>query len=216
MSASDAKPIPIKGSAYRVYFPIYKNDGTVITGWAGAAATISKDGATSTSASGTPTEIASSWGIGYLDLTSSEMNVDCLLIKVTVTNTSALPQILALYPQEAGDILATIEALNADTVDATALAADAAAEVAAAVSDELLSSHTTPGSLAQSITDIRSKALLITAENVSFHRADRPDHRRSDAGARRRLHRQQWADAAAVVERRLDALQPDQRRQPQL
>src|SRR4051794_28903350 len=104
MASSDALPIPRKNAAYRVYFPILKNDGTIITGWTSAAATISKDGATSASATNTPTEIASSWGIGYLDLTSTEMNADAVIVKATVTNSSALPQVLVLYPQEAGDI----------------------------------------------------------------------------------------------------------------
>src|SRR3954468_8722561 len=108
MASSDALPIPRKNAAYRVYFPILKNDGTIITGWTSAAATISKDGATSASTTNTPTEIASSWGIGYLDLTSTEMNCDCLALKVTVTNTSALPQVLVLYPIEDVDIRANV------------------------------------------------------------------------------------------------------------
>ncbi len=104
MSASDALPVPRKNAAYRVYFPMLKNDGTVITGWTSPAASISKDGATAASASNTPTEIASSFGIGYLDLTSTEMNADCVVIKATVSNTGALSQVLVLYPQEAGDL----------------------------------------------------------------------------------------------------------------
>ncbi|MBI1260043.1 MAG: hypothetical protein GC204_21455 [Chloroflexi bacterium] len=104
MSASDALPIPRKNTAYRVYFPILKNDGSLITGWTSAAATLSKDGGTSASATNAPTEIASSWGIGCLDLTATEMNADAVIVKATVTNSSALPQVIVLYPQEAGDI----------------------------------------------------------------------------------------------------------------
>ncbi|MFN8450262.1 MAG: hypothetical protein U0521_17170 [Anaerolineae bacterium] len=55
-----------------------KNDGSVITGWTGAAASVSKDGATAASATNTPTEIASSFGVGYLDLTATEMNADAV------------------------------------------------------------------------------------------------------------------------------------------
>ena len=44
MASSDALPIPRKNAAYRVYFPMLKNDGTILTGWTSAAATISKDG----------------------------------------------------------------------------------------------------------------------------------------------------------------------------
>jgi hypothetical protein len=104
MSSSDALPIPRRNTAYRVYFPLLKNDGTILTGWTSPAATISKDGGTSASATNTPTEIASSWGIGYLDLTSTEMNADAVIVKATATNSGALAQVLVLYPQEAGDI----------------------------------------------------------------------------------------------------------------
>ena len=104
MASTDALPIPRKNAAYRVYFPILKNDGSIITGWTSAAATISKDGGTSASATNAPTEIASSWGIGYLDLTATEMNADAVIIKATITNTGALAQVIVLYPQEAGDI----------------------------------------------------------------------------------------------------------------
>ena len=104
MASSDALPIPRKNTAYRVYFPIVKNDGTILTGWTSPAASISKDGAMAASATNTPTEIASSFGIGYLDLTSTEMNADAVIVKATITNTGALAQVVVLYPQEAGDI----------------------------------------------------------------------------------------------------------------
>lgn len=106
MAASDALPIPRKNAAYRVYFPMLKNDGTVVTGWTSPAATISQDGATAASATNTPTEIASSFGVGYLDLTATEMNADAVIVKATVTNSGALEQVAVLYPQEAGDIRA--------------------------------------------------------------------------------------------------------------
>jgi hypothetical protein len=111
MSSSDSLPVPRKNTAYRAYFPILKGDGSIITGWTSAAATLSKDGAASASATNTPTEIATSWGIGYLDLTATEMNADAVIIKATVTNTGAMAQVIVLYPQEAGDIHA-----NADNV----------------------------------------------------------------------------------------------------
>ena len=119
MSSSDALPIPRKNAAYRVYFPMLKNDGTILAGWTSPAATISKDGNTSASATNTPTEIASSWGIGYLDLTSTEMNADAVIVKATASNSGALAQVVVLYPQGAGDIVIdltepSIEAIVAD------------------------------------------------------------------------------------------------------
>jgi hypothetical protein len=242
MAASDALPIPRKNAAYRVYFPMLKNDGTVITGWTSPTATVSQDGATAASATNTPTEIASSFGVGYLDLTASEMNADAVIVKATVTNSGALAQVVVLYPQEAGDIRANITYWNdaavatadsagfpkvtikdgtgageidltsgkvdvndktgfglaTDALDADALAADAVGEIAGAVVGQVLTgseaSNTVGGKLNAAgsagdplISDvpgsydegtagwylgqlgtIRDKALLITAENVSF------------------------------------------------
>ncbi|MFN8563605.1 MAG: hypothetical protein U0703_18765 [Anaerolineae bacterium] len=118
MASSDALPIPRKNTAFRVYFPMIKNDGSVITGWTGAAASVSKDGGTAASATNTPTEIASSFGVGYLDLTATEMNADAVVVKATVTNSGALAQVVVLYPQEAGDIRANATYWN-DTAVAT-------------------------------------------------------------------------------------------------
>lgn len=104
MASSDALPVPRKNVAYRLYFEIRKNDGTLITGATGADSEISKDGGTFADCTNEITEIATSSGVYYLDLTSTEMNADSVVVKTTVTNTSALPTILALYPQEADDI----------------------------------------------------------------------------------------------------------------
>lgn len=118
MGASDALPIPRKNAAYRVYFPLLKNDGTILTGWTSPAATISKDGATAASATNTPAEIASSFGIGYLDLTATEMNADAVIVKATATNSGALAQVMVLYPQEAGDIRADVDTWRSGTPNA--------------------------------------------------------------------------------------------------
>lgn len=118
MASSDAKPVPIKGQAYRVTFPMFKNDGTVITGWTSPSCLISKDGGTAVSTTNTPAEIATSFGIGYLDLTSTEMDADTVAIKPSVTNAGALTQPIILYPQEAGDLQANVTYWNGSAVAA--------------------------------------------------------------------------------------------------
>lgn len=102
MAATDARPVPRKNVAWRLYFAIRKNDGTLITSWTGADSEVSLDGASFSDCTNEATEISTS-GCGYLDLTSSEMNADSVLIKITVTNTSALPLVIPVFPEEAGD-----------------------------------------------------------------------------------------------------------------
>jgi hypothetical protein len=103
MATTDARPVPIKNQAYRLYFDIRKNDGTLITTWAGQDTELSGDGGAFADATNEATEIGTS-GNGYIDLTSGEMNYDAVIVKVTVTNTGALPYTIVINPQEADDI----------------------------------------------------------------------------------------------------------------
>lgn len=98
MASSDAHPIPIKGQAYRVTFPIFKSDGTLITGAAGLDSEVSKDGGTFTDCTNEATEIATASGVYYLDLTASEMGADTVAVVVKTTSTSAVLPVLTLYP----------------------------------------------------------------------------------------------------------------------
>jgi hypothetical protein len=103
MASSDARPVPIKNTAYRHYFCFRKNDGTLITTWAGMDSEVSKDGGNFADCTNEATEIQTS-GCGYIDLTSTEMNADSVVLKATVTNTDALPYVCTLFPNEGGDI----------------------------------------------------------------------------------------------------------------
>ena len=103
MAATDARPVPIKNTAFRYYFSIRKSDGTLITSWTGQDSEVSLDGAAFSDCTNEATEISTS-GCGYLDLTSSEMNADAVTLKITVTNTSALPLVVTFFPQEGADI----------------------------------------------------------------------------------------------------------------
>lgn len=104
MASTDARPVPIKNTAYRVTFPLYKSDGTLITGAASLDSEVSKDAGTFADCTNEATEIATSSGVYYLDLTSTEMNADCVAVVVKTSSAGAVPPTFILYPQENGDI----------------------------------------------------------------------------------------------------------------
>lgn len=157
MASTDAKPVPVKNSAYRITFPIYKADGTLITGAAGLDSEVSKDAGTAVDCTNEATEIATATGLYYLDLTSSEMNADCVAIKVKSSTTDAVPQVFVLYPQETGDIKVDVQSnagtaitsaagvqevkvasIAANAITAAATATDFGDEIANAVWDEVV------------------------------------------------------------------------------
>ena len=107
MAATDARPVPRKNTAWRVYFSIRKSDGTLVTSWTGADSEESLDGGSFTDCTNEATEIGTS-GCGYLDLTAAEMNADAVMIKITVTNSGALPLVMTVFPEEAGDYRADV------------------------------------------------------------------------------------------------------------
>lgn len=121
MAASDAVPVPRKNVAYRFYFAIRKpSDSTLITTWAGQDSEVSLDGAAYSDCTNEATEIGTT-GTGYIDLTSGEMNADCVLLKVTVTNTGAVPLVFTLYPEEVGDYRANAVQISGDSQAADTL-----------------------------------------------------------------------------------------------
>lgn len=143
MASSDALPIPRKNVAYRVIFPIFKNDGTLITGASGLDSEVSKDQGTFADCTNEATEIATSSGMYYLDLTATEMNADCVALIVKSSTTGALTQPIVLYPEEAGDIRVNITAvlgsaiasINEFKADVSALASQASVNLIKAVTD---------------------------------------------------------------------------------
>jgi hypothetical protein len=114
MAATDARPVPIKNTAYRHYFHYWKTDSTMLTSITGPDTQVSKDGAAFGVCTNEFTEIGTS-GPGYIDLTSTEMNADSVVIKSTCTNTGAVPYIYYLYPEEAGDIRANAAQIGGTT-----------------------------------------------------------------------------------------------------
>jgi len=118
MASTDATAIPIKNQAYRVTFPILDSDGDLVTGAAGLDSEISKDGGTFTDCTNEATEIATSSGVYYLDLSQSEMNADTVAIIVKTTTTDAKTTVLVMYPAESADIPVNVKAISDDTTAA--------------------------------------------------------------------------------------------------
>jgi hypothetical protein len=108
MASTDARPVPQKNVAYRVTFPILDADGDLVTGATSPDSEISKDGGTFTDCTNEATEIATSSGMYFLDLTSTEMNADTVAIIVKSGNGKTTP--IVLYPEEAGDIRVNVTA----------------------------------------------------------------------------------------------------------
>lgn len=103
MPAGDARPVPRKNTAFRLYFAVRNSTtGALITSWTGADSEVSLDGGSFADCTNEATEIGTS-GCGFIDLTSSEMNADAVVYKLTLTNSNALPLVLTLFPEEAGD-----------------------------------------------------------------------------------------------------------------
>lgn len=110
MASTDAKPVPQKNVAYRVTFPILDADGDLVTGATGLDSEISKDGGTFADCTSEATEIATSSGVYYLDLTSTEMNADTVAIIVKTSSSGAKTTTIVMYPEEAGDIRVNVTA----------------------------------------------------------------------------------------------------------
>jgi len=125
MAATDAKPVPIKNAAYRITFPIYDADGDLVTGATGLDSEVSKDGGTFADCTNEATEIATSSGMYYLDLTSTEMNADTVAIIVKTSTSGAKTTVVVLNPQEAGDVKVDVESISGDTAAADNLEAAA-------------------------------------------------------------------------------------------
>jgi hypothetical protein len=110
MAATDASPIPFKGQAYRVTFPILDADGDLVTAATGLDSEISKDGATYVDCTNEATEIATGSGMYFLDLTSTEMNADTVAVIVKTTSSGAKTTPLILYPNKAGGLAVNVTA----------------------------------------------------------------------------------------------------------
>jgi hypothetical protein len=151
MASTDARPVPLKNIAFRVTFPILDNTGLPVTGAAGLDPEVSKDAGTFADCTNEATEIATNSGVYYLDLTSTEMNADCVAVIVKTSTTDAKTTVLVFYPSEAGDIKVDVE--NWKGATAPAMTGDAFARLGAPAG----------ASVSADIADLPTNAELATA-----------------------------------------------------
>lgn len=119
MASTDATPIAIKGQAFRAYFDLRLNTGALNSGAAGLDSEVMKDGGTSTDCTNEATEIATSSGHYFLDLTATEMTADNVTVQVKSSTSGAITRTLIFYPQEAGNIPVDVQSVAGDTTAAT-------------------------------------------------------------------------------------------------
>jgi hypothetical protein len=81
---------------------------------------VSKDGGTFADCTNEATEIATSSGVYYLDLTSTEMNADTVAVVVKTTSSGAKTTTLVIYPLKDGDIIANTTQVGGQTASASA------------------------------------------------------------------------------------------------
>lgn len=146
MAATDARPVPRKNVAFRVTFPILDSDGDLVAGAAGLDSEISKDGGAFADCTNEATEIATSSGVYFLDLTATEMNADTVAIVVKTTTTDAKTTTIVMYPEESGDYRVNVDSISADVVTAASLATDAVNEIADGLLNRDMSTGTDSGS----------------------------------------------------------------------
>jgi len=153
-AAGDAHPFPIYDARYRLVFPIFDNTGALVAGAAGLDSEVSIDQGTFADCTNEATQIATSSGMYYLDLTDTEMTGQCVTIIVKTSTTDAKTTPITLYPQR----LPTIRSGTAQAGAASTITLDSGAS---AVDDYytgcyVLITNNTP-------TNAQGQARLITA-----------------------------------------------------
>lgn len=101
MAATDASTFPVKGQAYRISGKIVNaTTGNPITGGLTTpASTVSKDGAAFAATTTTVTEIGTT-GYFYVDLSSTEMNANTVVVHVTAANADAVYASIEIKPAD--------------------------------------------------------------------------------------------------------------------
>lgn len=162
MAATDAKPVPQRNVAYRHYFPIYDNDGDTVSAAAGLDSEVSKDGAAFADCTNEATEIGTS-GVYYLDLTSTEMDADCVVVCVKTSTLNAKTSVIVLYPQEGADI--KVNVTHWDSVAQTIAGSYPAVAVQTFSNDDI------PGELGQEVW-VQMPDNAITAAKIAASALD--------------------------------------------
>lgn len=122
---NNALPYPIYGAPWGVVFPMLDADGDLVSAATTPDAEVSKNGDTFADATNEATEIATTSGVYYLDLTSGEMNADTVAIIVKTSTSGAKTTVMIFYPLEATDLPVNVTAISGDSTAADNLEAAA-------------------------------------------------------------------------------------------
>ena len=98
-AAGDTHEFPIYGAHFRVTFPILDADGDLVSGAASLDSEVSKDSGAFADCTNEATEIATSSGMYYLDLTGAEMEAKKLAVIVKTSTAGAKTTPITLYPR---------------------------------------------------------------------------------------------------------------------
>lgn len=173
MAATDGRPVPLKNLAFRLTFYILDADGDLVTAASGLDSLVSIDGGTFAACTNEATEIATSSGVYFLDLTAGEMNGDTIAIITKTSSSGAKTSPTVLYPEEAGDIRVNLTqwsgtapntlvsgrvdsrpgAMASDVITAATLAADVTTELQSGLATSALTATAAALATVQSDTD---------------------------------------------------------------
>ena len=114
---------PKKNATFTVTFPIYDNDGDLVTAAAALDSEVSKDGGTFTDCTNEAGEIATSSGLYTLALTATEMNADIVatITKTTTTNAKTAVNVMYTATRQLADL--AYPATSGRSIDVTATGA---------------------------------------------------------------------------------------------
>jgi hypothetical protein len=88
---------PKKNAAFNVHFPLYDNDGDLVSGATALDSEVSIDHGTFTDCTNEATEIATSSGVYYLALTQAEMDGDIITTITKTSTTNAKTAVNVMY-----------------------------------------------------------------------------------------------------------------------
>ncbi len=111
MATSNAVPVPLYGSAFRLQVPLYLTTGLLNTTPGTLAATLCKDGAAPVASTNTPAQVGTSQWV-TLDLTAAETQFYALGVTITSTATNAMPRSDILNPFQPGNLPADLNSVG--------------------------------------------------------------------------------------------------------
>lgn len=105
MASTDSRPLPLKNTAFRLYFTAYDSSGVPVTAFTSPDSELSADGGAFADATNEATFVGH--GQGYIDLTAAEMNYDHVGFYFSCTEGSTR-DCISICPTEDSDIPANV------------------------------------------------------------------------------------------------------------